>query len=26
MRAVVQRVKSAKVDVEGRTVGEIGTG
>jgi D-tyrosyl-tRNA(Tyr) deacylase len=26
MRAVVQRVKGAKVDVEGRTVGEIGTG
>jgi D-tyrosyl-tRNA(Tyr) deacylase len=26
MRAVVQRVKSAKVDVAGRTVGEIGTG
>ena len=26
MRAVVQRVKGAKVDVEGKTVGEIGTG
>ena len=26
MRAVVQRVTSAKVDVEGRTVGEIGAG
>lgn len=26
MRAVVQRVKSARVDVEGRTVGEIGQG
>jgi D-tyrosyl-tRNA(Tyr) deacylase len=26
MRAVVQRVKEAKVDVDGRTVGEIGTG
>lgn len=26
MRAVVQRVKGAKVDVEGRTVGEIGQG
>jgi len=26
MRAVVQRVKSAKVDVRGRTAGEIGTG
>jgi D-aminoacyl-tRNA deacylase len=26
MRAVVQRVKGAKVDVGGRTVGEIGTG
>ena len=26
MRAVVQRVKEARVDVEGRTVGEIGHG
>jgi D-tyrosyl-tRNA(Tyr) deacylase len=26
MRAVVQRVRRAKVDVEGRTVGEIGPG
>ncbi len=26
MRAVVQRVTGARVDVEGRTVGEIGTG
>lgn len=26
MRAVVQRVTSARVDVDGRTVGEIGTG
>jgi D-tyrosyl-tRNA(Tyr) deacylase len=26
MRAVVQRVKQARVDVEGRTVGEIGQG
>jgi D-tyrosyl-tRNA(Tyr) deacylase len=26
MRAVVQRVKEAKVEVEGRTVGEIGAG
>jgi D-tyrosyl-tRNA(Tyr) deacylase len=26
MRAVVQRVKQAKVDVDGRTVGEIGPG
>ncbi len=26
MRAVVQRVKEAKVEVEGRTVGEIGPG
>jgi len=26
MRAVVQRVKGAKVDVTGRTVGEIGPG
>jgi D-tyrosyl-tRNA(Tyr) deacylase len=26
MRAVVQRVKGAKVEVEGRTVGEIGQG
>jgi D-tyrosyl-tRNA(Tyr) deacylase len=26
MRAVIQRVKSARVDVEGRTVGEIGPG
>ena len=26
MRAVVQRVKEARVDVEGRTVGEIGNG
>ena len=26
MRAVVQRVRRAKVDVEGRTVGEIGSG
>ncbi|MDX6278179.1 MAG: D-aminoacyl-tRNA deacylase, partial [Nocardioidaceae bacterium] len=26
MRAVVQRVTSARVDVDGRTVGQIGTG
>jgi len=26
MRAVVQRVKEARVEVEGRTVGEIGPG
>ena len=26
MKLVVQRVKNAKVDVDGRTVGEIGTG
>jgi D-tyrosyl-tRNA(Tyr) deacylase len=26
MRAVVQRVKEARVDVEGGTVGEIGNG
>ena len=26
MRAVVQRVKKARVDISGRTVGEIGQG